>query len=314
MKKLKLADIDLTIFDEGGAAAAAPAGGEGGSPAAGAENTPGVAPQDVDVTKVQYGKPAEEPPAGEEKPAAGKADPPQLTPEQRTEQFNNLIKGDYKDLFGAEVQRIINDRFKSYKQLESQVGELSPIFDILKEKYEAKDTKELLSKIESETLEDLAYKNGMTKEQFQEVMKLRRENAELKQVKDTIEEERTVNERVKKWQDEAAELKAGQYPDFDLAKATENKDFMDLLKAGIPVKAAYEASHIDEILNNAKKTTAQTVAQSVTDNIQARKSRIPENGARPAPGAIIKSDVTKLTAADRAEIARRAARGEEIKF
>ena len=61
------------------------------------------------------------------------------------------------------------------------------------------------------------------------------------------------------------------------------------------------------------KATAQ-VEKTVTDNIRARGARPQENGAAPKSAVVVKDDVSKLTPADRAEIARRAAMGETITF
>ena len=48
--------------------------------------------------------------------------------------------------------------------------------------------------------------------------------------------------------------------------------------------------------------------------IKNKSSRPAENGTSSSSSAIVKSDVSNLTKADRAEIARRAAKGEIISF
>ena len=54
--------------------------------------------------------------------------------------------------------------------------------------------------------------------------------------------------------------------------------------------------------------------KAIEDNIKAKGNRPQESAAKGTQGVIIKSDPSKLTAEDRAEIARRVMMGEEITF
>ena len=87
-----------------------------------------------------------------------------------------------------------------------------------------------------------------------------------------------------------------------------------MLKAGVPVQHAYEVIHMDAIKAGVAQSAAQTAARQVTDNVRARGARPAENGVSSGSGFLVKSDVSKLTKKDRAEIARRAAHGEKIVF
>ena len=76
------------------------------------------------------------------------------------------------------------------------------------------------------------------------------------------------------------------------------------------MEQAYKVLHMDDFLS---KATAQA-EKTITNNIRARGARPQENGAAPKSAVVVKDDVSKLTPADRAEIARRAAMGETITF
>lgn len=104
------------------------------------------------------------------------------------------------------------------------------------------------------------------------------------------------------------------YPGFDFAAELKRADFAGLLRAGVSVKAAYEACHLQEILGGAMQYTADKVAAGVAARIADRANRPAENGATPRAGAVLKPDVNKLTRAQREQIARRVARGEKISF
>ena len=60
--------------------------------------------------------------------------------------------------------------------------------------------------------------------------------------------------------------------------------------------------------------TAKQVEQKLTNKIVANGARPTENGMTSQSASLTKSDVSQLTKADRAEIARRVARGEKIRF
>ena len=102
---------------------------------------------------------------------------------------------------------------------------------------------------------------------------------------------------------EEAEVKK-TYPDFSLEKELENAVFKTLVDAGIDMKTAYEAAHLDEL--KAKKEAEKQTAE--------KKRRPVENGSLGGDSAIFKSGVYALTKKDRAALAKRAQKGETIRF
>ena len=111
-----------------------------------------------------------------------------------------------------------------------------------------------------------------------------------------------------------AEEAKKMYPSLDLNEEAKNPQFLQLLNSGVDVGTAYTVIHKDEIIPAAMQYTAKTVEQKLTNKIIAGGARPSENG-NSSQGAInSKSDVSLLSKADRAEIARRVARGEKITF
>jgi hypothetical protein len=322
MKKFKMLPINLRMFD----------GPEGAAPAApGATTTdttvkPGGSHPAVKGETVVYGKqPEPKPNEGDKGTAKGQAaidqKPTTPTPEERKAQFEKLISEEYKDLYTEKTQTIIDKRFSETKNLEKQFGVLQPALEILMDKYNVKDPSKLTDAIMNDVdfLEELAEKAGMTVEQFKQARKLQSENEQLSLKVKTIEAQQKMDEQVSAWYKQADELigtkeKPGPYPEFDLKKESLNQDFVSLLKSGVNVKAAYEVVHMDDIKNNIAKTTAKTVENNVTANIQAKGMRPAENGVNNNSGVVVKNDVKQLTKEDRAEIARRAQSGQAITF
>ena len=105
------------------------------------------------------------------------------------------------------------------------------------------------------------------------------------------------------------------YPGFDLNTELRNKDFFDIMRVpNMSVRTAYEIVHKDEIMPAAMQYTAKRVEENLAKKMAARQSRPAENGVSSNSPSLTKTDVTKLTRADRDEINRRVARGEKITF
>lgn len=330
--------LDLKLFDgaAGGTGGAAPgtAGGAEGAP--GAAPTVGAAEEKAPekpgkarnpLANVQYGTQAVSTGADEARTAqeGAKKEPDiQVTNgalEAKKAEFERLIKGEYKDIFGERVQGIINERFKGAKQNEERLGALAPVVDILAGRYgvKADDAQGLLKAIEEDSgfFEAEAVERGMTVEQLKQVKRMERENRQLREEMTKRQQEERARQTFAAWSQQAEAAKQ-MYPNFDLTAELQNPrtggQFAGLLKNNIPVKTAYEVIHRDEIMGGAMQYTAQQVQKKTVEDIRARGVRPAENGTGGQGAAEVKSDVHKLTKADREEIARRVARGERITF
>lgn len=295
-ESIVLYDINLNSFD--GEGAGAPAGGDTGTGSNG-----GVA--STGTQEVIYGKVETE---NVDTQSIDNQNASDNTPDPATK-FEELIKGEFKDQFDKRVQDIINRRFKDNKQLESRLGQVEPMVDLLMEKYGAKSTEELFAKIETESIEELAYQNNMTPEQYKRMKELEKKANLYDNTITQQDEQRMMNDKIDSWYKQADEM-TEQYPDFNLQEWAQNDEFMKLINANIPVKQAYELLNLDNIKSN----VAKTAQENTVKNIQAQKNRPKESATNSSTGAVIKSDVKSLTKADREEIARRAQRGEMIRF
>lgn len=314
----------ILIIHDGGAAAPA---GDGGAAAAAGQNNggsqlPGVANRGKTGEAkpvVLYGKQPQgsAPDAGGQKQTNTSTQTPDETPEQRKAAYEEF-KSKYKDEFTAETQQIINRRFKETKELQERADAVKPLVDALADKYGIKDgdVKKILDAFDNDNTlwNELAEEAGLSVEQFKQQRKTDRENAQLRERVNQIDAMQQANQRKAEWIRQGSEMKA-TYPGFDLeSEIAGNPNFVNLLKSGIDVKTAYQATHFDEIVSGVVQTAGKRTEQTVINNIQSRAKRPAEAGASTQPGIIVKDDPSKLTRADRAEIARRAARGEQIRF
>lgn len=315
MRKLTLSRLfDIQLFGEGAGGAGGGTGGgdAGGAPAAG-QNAAVAQPQQGvkgnPLASVQYGKQDSAPAAGEQTR--------EVTPEDRAARFEELIKGEYKDLYDARVQDTIQKRLKGNEATVQRYNALAPVLDLLADKYgvDANDVEALSQAIEDDETfyEDEALEKGLTVEQVKSIRKMERENAQLRAEMNAQKNQERANAQYAAWMQQAEEVKA-IYPSFDLASEIQNEQFRNLLVSNVPVQTAYEVVHKDEIIPAAMQFTAQKVTEKVANSVRAGQRR-PAEGAMASTGAVVtKSDVSQLTRADREEIARLVARGEKIRF
>lgn len=331
-----LLDIDLQLFD--GAAAGAAAGEAGEGSAQGNESAlpkaetkrPGSSRRgrtgafDNVVFGKQEDAPAEEtattPDAGETARGNGTQSGVTTTSdslEAKRQAFEELIEGEYKDIFQEKFQQAFNRRFKESKTMEQSLSAQKPVIDMLMQRYNVADgdMAKLQAAIENDNAywEEAAEKAGLTVDQYKAMQKLERENAEFQRMRQQQIGQQQAQQQVSKWMQEAEKVKE-TYPSFDFRKEAGNRDFLGLLKSGIPVQKAYELIHMEEIKASAAKAAAETAGQQMAAKIQSKSARPSENGMSSQSAVIVKNDVHNLSRAERAEIARRVARGEQIKF
>ena len=297
--------LNLQLFAEGaGAGDGGTAEGSGvTAPAAGVQ-TKGVKNPLADV---KYGIQEETAPAAEVNPPAP----------DRNAEFEALIKGQYKEQYDAKMQDTIQKRLKGHKENEAKLNALTPMLEQMASKYgvDASDIEALAKAVEEDDsyYEQEAMEKGMTVKQLKEIKKMERENAALKAQMDEAQKQENGKKLYAAWMQQADETKK-VYPSFDLQTEMNNPKFLDLLRSNIDVRTAYEVTHKDEIIAGAMQFTAKTVEQKVANRIAAGGARPTENGMNSQGASLVKSDVSQLSKADRAEIIRRVQRGEKIKF
>ena len=336
--------VILSLFDGGAAAAGAAAGASGGAEGAGGTqgDTQGASPSPTrkgksgEYVNVVFGK-QEAPddtgtPAGEPKDDKGAkmqqhdAGAAKDGEGDLKKEFLDLVNGKYKDVYTAETQRIINRRFGEEKAKDQKIADAQPIIDALMRHYGVADGD--MAKLRAafdgdEALGTVLYEQeaesmGMSVEQYRKYLQMQQENEQLKRQEEDRQRAQKADETYNDWIRQASELVGtadapGDYPDFDLRReVAENPRFIAMLRAGVPVRDAYEVSHLGDIqARNAAKAAAE-MEKRVMDNVRAKGMRPNENGTNSQPGVIVKNDPSKFTKADRAEIARRVRRGERI--
>ncbi len=322
----KLLNVDLQLFNDGGAV-----GAEGSATAT--EGAPKVESKPSgsnrrsksgEFDNVVFGKQEGTTSDGAtsldtegEPTGAGKTDVSTTsdTLEARRKAYNDLINGEYKDLDQERFQQVFDRRFKQVKGMETELASQKPIIDKLMARYNAKNMTELDKALTEDTeyWESVAEQHGMTVEQYHAMQKLEQENKELKAIRERQIGQAQFQQQIDSWYKEADKVKE-LYPSFDFKKEAQNPEFLNLLRHGNSVEHAYKVLHFDELTQNAARVAAQTADAQAQARIKSKASRPSENGTSSQSAAIVRNDVSSLTRAERAEIARRVQRGEKIIF
>ena len=335
--------LNLQLFAEGG--------GDGGAAGDGAEAAPAVqAPElrpaqerlakrsrpgravkaapapsadgGADAGAPQNGEPSAEETTGE---AQQQEEPKQADPAQKRRAFGQLMQDEYAAEFEEAMQRAAQLAVQSVQENPAVKG----LLEALGEAYgidagNAENLEALTEAVKSgkvkndEYYETLAAERGISVKTARELDKmegeLQRANAEkqrAEQMRLAAEHQQRAAAVRAQWEAEAAQLKE-KYPAFELDEVLNNPSVADMIRRGIGLEAAYRAAYFDQLMTESTARTAKQVEQGVAARIQQRAQRPAENGAHPGAAAETKVDVAHMTAKQRAELAKRARRGERI--
>lgn len=321
-QQIQLLETDLTLFDgaEGGAASSQ-TGETQASPGSTRRGKSG------EYNTVVFGKQdgREQAPAVQETAQASDAgerekqgvETTSNTREAKRKAYRDMVNGEYKEFYTEDTQRMINNRFKDVKALETKLGQIQPVLDLLNQRYgiENGDLQKLVQAVEDDDAywSEAAEEAGLSVEQYKQFQRLQRQNEALLRQQRQQRGQEAAQRQLQQWYQEAEAMK-GDYPSFDLGAESQNPQFLSMLRAGVPVQHAYEVIHMDEIKAGVAKLTAKATEKQVVSGIRAKGARPQENGTATQSAFTVKDDVSKLTKRDRAEIARRVARGEKIAF
>lgn len=259
------------------------------------------------------GTQAQAPDAGEQ---AAHIETTSDTLEERRKRYRDMVNSEeFKQFYTEDTQRMIDRRFKETQSLREERDAMAPVVDLLRQRYGIKDgdMDALMAAMDADDgyWEQAADDAGMTVEQYKQYSKMERELAEAREQLARQRGQEQADRQLQKWYTEGEELKQ-LYPKFDLEAESQNPQFLALLRAGTPIKTAFEVIHMEEIKAGLAQSTAQAAERQITSNIRARGQRPTETGAGGNAAFTVKTDMDKLSKEERADIAKRVLRGERV--
>lgn len=336
--------IGLQHFAEGGAEGGAGEGGNGlsgdfaadmhryfgssprsdaGSAQTGERN--GETRQDADETAS-----AAEPEADDTAAASG-----QQSTDDPDAEFEQLIKGKFKDQFGRRTQGIINERFRKSKEteaaLQKQLDGYRNMSAVLMDKYGLGDDatpEDLAEAIRGDNtnfsrqamaagMSVDAYREGFYTEQQQRAQQAQQQaemEAQAAQ-NEAVQREQAIRQTYDQWTREAEELQK-TFPNFDLAEELRsNEAFKKAVVAGIPVAQAYYGANFDKISSGLVAAASQDAARKAAQTVAANRARPAEGGQSAGTGIRTGAvDVNSLSGDQVLDIIKQVERGARITF
>ena len=236
-------------------------------------------------------------------------------PKARAQAYRDFTRGEYKDLYDADVQRIVQARLRSAKGAEESLGKIQGSLDLLKKTYGTDDLDKLNQAImdDSRYYEDEAMKRGMDVETYKALRQKDNLIEQYKRQQEAEAERLRQSQQVLQWRQEEARLKQ-TFPDFDLETEMDasNGELFQMLIRGVSLEHAYLALHMDDIVGNSMQAAMQRGQQKTLEAVRANGLRPAENGNGNGPAARAEIDLSKLTPEKMRDIERRLMRGEEI--
>lgn len=258
-----------------------------------------------------------------------------------THEFEDLIKGRFKEEYSRRTQNIINRRFREVKELEEfkdrygeSVEKLGALWGCSGDSEEFSRRAALLSTDEvgvaadtvgaerevgdGEVGEDKVGTSVETAEAAEpaEVGDVAGSSAEKSALAAKREVLRGIREmrREALWKSFESGLRkcAALYPSFDPAVEVKDGRFVSMLRGGASVVDAYRAVHHGEILEGTVKASAAKVAEAVLASVRCRGSRPAENGLSSRAQTRGKRSAASFTDSDINAILRRVKNGEKI--
>lgn len=222
-------------------------------------------------------------------------EPDGLDQEDPDADFDELIHGKYKDQYQKRVNSAINKRLKGSSK-DAETGK--KIMSAVAMRYGIKDSdpEAILSAIENDKnlLDDAAAKAGLTPTQYKRMMELEQEKTARERQDEQNRKAQLKEQFSQQLNRQAAECKK-LFPGFDLENELQNKDFADLLKAGVDVTKAYKTVHMDEIMSGGMKMAMQKGTERVAAAVRSNARRAEEGGSGSSPAVSISKDYTKMT-------------------
>lgn len=261
---------------------------------------------------------------GKGQPEAQQAEQAGETAEKTIEQrWEEAKRGEFAELYGKDVQNAIKDRFKNQadaSEILKKMEKMEPMLKVLRERAGVETDDELIHHVmdDDSLYEDAANEAGMTVAAYRQFMEIKAQRDEMQQKEQDSIQEQMLREHFGKLSQQAEAMRQS-YPDFDLQKELENRDFLKLTSpdVGLSVEDAYFAVHHKELAPQMMAYGMQRAKQQMGQTLQAQRNR-PAEGAMSSrgqgPASQIKIDPRSMTRKEREEIKRQVRMGRRVSF
>ena len=223
------------------------------------------------------------------------------------ERWNEAKKGEFAALYGADVQKAVQDRFKNQADAEGQLKKLEPMLGVLQQRAGVKSVDELISHVmdDDSLYEEAANEAGMTVAAYREFQQMQAQLEEAKARENESMQQEMFRQHLAKLSQQAEEFRQ-QFPNFDLMQTLQNDpNFARLTspEVGLNVRDAYFALHHDELAPQMLAAGMERAKQQMSQTIQAQRRRPAEGAMKTQPQAAdFNMDIRQLNKAERSKL------------
>ena len=220
------------------------------------------------------------------------------------ERWEELKKGEYKDLYGKDVQSAIQDRFKNQADLQKQLDQQNAVLELAMKDRRVNSVEDLLKSYQEDDslYQEEAEEAGMTVDAFKTMKAIEKENARLTQLEQASIQDQLMRSHFTKLTQQAEELRK-VFPDFDLRAELQNPEFFRLTspEVGISVEDAFYTLHGKELAAASMKAGMERAQQQLGQTIRAQGMRPIEGAAhgQGQPAAQAPMDFSHMTRKER---------------
>ena len=216
--------------------------------------------------------------------------------------YDDLIKSDdYKEEHEAYVKKVINDRLKKYKGIESDLGKHKELLETVAYKYGVSPDDEnfisvLKEKIDADDsyYEGYAMEHDISAEEARRVVTMERKAAQFDAQKAEMEKQEQIRQHILTLRQNAEKTKA-QFPDFDLETEMQDERFRRLCAANNgDTTAAFMACHYNEIISNTVQMASNKIKEQTAQAVASNKARPIENGISSQAPSVVQQDFSKM--------------------
>ncbi len=218
-------------------------------------------------------------------------------------EFDALIKGKYRDEYHRRVQSVIDKRFSKMKAMEGTLKSVEPLLERISQDFpqlEKSDTEGIVRAYLEKSQAHTAAGNNKRSSAFIEALEGRMKMKAAENMKTSIlNDARSLREI---------------YPSFDLqGELSSTPDFRRLLTAGVPLRQAYEVTHLESIMATGMKYAAMKASRDTAEGM-LRAPRTPENSLSQRASSTRHRSVDSLTEKDIRDILTAVGNGEKVVF
>lgn len=229
------------------------------------------------------------------------------------------LKAQYDQQMSSAIKRRFQDQEALTKSNEEYKRMAALLADVYQDAPQDGSAASMIQYLEgkNDLWAEAAAEQGMSVEAFKKMKSYERQNAALLGEQRAQQEAMRRQQMFESWDAMIPEVEA-KYPDFDVqAEANDpetGKSFTDLLGMGWSMLQAYEAIHVNDLMNRTAQAASQQAAASTAQQIRAGQGRPLENGASRQSKIGNAVDPSKFTDEDFERINRKVAAGEHVTF